>query len=791
MAVLEQLVFGYGADNEQRRQILGHSPGLVGDCAQEVVRLCEGWGAVPQAGLRWPVLLSFPLVTRLKGLPGDLHTVIRIAPGVRPIYHAVVLNRADYQLFDLNPFALAQEDVFLSAWDERRELLRREFDPNSLAPLASPPPGEGDIGAVDEAVRQMLANQRLLLPLEQSSRDSDRFLALNIASLPRILRQDLRFASWAPSGTNRYSLAAVNRDSAHFSAWRPYLMTAVLGDLNSSCVEYLSGLQRCLRLGDLGGLERHSATSRVELGHAAAAGRRKPAVLTATINAENPRGAAGSTSAVGGRQTPGEQWKDRSHHRAAATAGESRRRPLRRYRGSEIGGVRRTLAILVALSILAVGSYFLWAPYIGPMLSANGGADEVLPIISEQGLVDVGMFYERLLFAHSVAGQSYAVTLDEGRRRRGLERLSQAGALLVSQSRDYVGEADRALMGGAAGELRKRAGAPTEVESESTSGASSTEASVDQLILDPAQVQQLLPQGPALARQLRLLALARISLRETIDWRDLARLDAQRIRARFDSLLVRRAAQGPLEPSLAEVQHLLQNLDRRTRQLEAVHEIERLLQQGRWDVSWDHRGEMAVEALFGLRHGPARQLRDDALLLMRFKRAEHATGIAAGAYSIDYGPWSIQTPAVVDIMAELLARVHAQHPGGEPPALLRATVDLYATMARAADPGVPVASLEEAIGELEHNRAVSFDPAVYGDHLARLRFRWMAGLAAEGVPAASMPQACFGDGPVREHIAFLDSLVTVTDVAGWRTQIESLTDPFLIRWARHLADDLL
>ena len=173
MAVIEQLVFGPSPRREKGREVLGSSPGISRDCAQEVVRLCEGWGAVPAEGLRRPALLCFPLSTRLSSLHGELHVVVRVAAGLRPIYHALVLARTDFQDFDLNPFALAQEEVFLDQWQAGEDLPRRELRPGSLAPLVSPPPGQGDVGFAVEAVRQMLANQRLLLPLERASSDSE------------------------------------------------------------------------------------------------------------------------------------------------------------------------------------------------------------------------------------------------------------------------------------------------------------------------------------------------------------------------------------------------------------------------------------------------------------------------------------------------------------------------------------------------------------------------------------------------------------------------------------------
>lgn len=168
MASFEHLIYGNDPGVSQGRKVLAKSPGLSADCIDEVKRYCDGWGPVPAGGLRQSVILAFPMAAQMSTMPGDLHTVIRITAGLRPIFHAVVLSRADFQVFDLNPFALLQEEVFLDSWSEGESLHRLEVVPTSLAPLVTPPPNPDDVGNIDEAVRHILANERLLLPLEQA-----------------------------------------------------------------------------------------------------------------------------------------------------------------------------------------------------------------------------------------------------------------------------------------------------------------------------------------------------------------------------------------------------------------------------------------------------------------------------------------------------------------------------------------------------------------------------------------------------------------------------------------------
>ncbi len=764
MAILEQLVFGYRADEQPRRQILSRSPGLVGDCVQEIVRLCEGWGSPPAAGLRRPSLMSFPLATRLTNLPGELHAVIRVAPGLKPIFHALVLSRSDYFSFDLNPFALAQEDVFIADWDGDADLPRRELDPGCLAPLVAPPPGPADIGSVDEAVRQMLANQRLLLPLEQSSSDSDRFLALTIAGLPRQMRHDLRFASWAPSGTNRYTLAATYRESAPYSAWQPYLMTTVLGDLGPASAEYLAELQRCLRDGDLAGLERHSASGSADIGRAAHVVRHRPKVLSATVKEDT----AVKTAHPEDRRSPvraaaAPKTERGTPPKAELEPGSVRRQP-RPYRPSDTGGLKRGLAVVLSLAILAAGGYYLWSASARPQAPSGPLSATGTHVENAARPVDVAALYRQLVADHQAAGQTGSASLSNDRRQRGLDQLAQAGQRLSGQGQTFLSDVDRHL----------DAGASARADAEAAGSG-------------PESAAKLVADGRELARELRLVALAQVSLRERVDWRDLPALDAGRLQARFDSMLTRRQARGPLEPSLAEVHQLLRGVEQRTRQLQAVQTLEGLLQQKRWQPDWDQEGETAVDALFGVRSGHTRQLREDALLLIRFKRAEQATGVAARAFAVDYGPGSMRTPAVADIFPEIAARVSEAPPDGATPELLRATHDLYLTIARAAAPTAPAAEVAAACEELRLNRAASFDPATYGDHVARLRFRLLERLVASGVPESDLPAACFGDGPADEHLAFLSFLGAAPDATLWRLMGDTLTDPFLIRWARHQA----
>ncbi len=266
MAVCEQLIFGFRLDGSPGRDVLACSPGLEPECAREVVALCEGWGRVPGEGVRRAVTLSWPLEARLGSITGRLHAVVRIGTGLKPLYHALVLAQDDFAEYGHDPFAVAREFEFADLVLPGQILARCELPPPPSSPPADLAPERRDHGFVDEALRQLLVNRRLELPLETGSEESDRFLNLLLCCLPGPLRRDLRFASWTPGGRNACALAAVQRDAAFFRAWRPYLMSLPLGQLTPSAEEYVAQVRGRLEAADLAGLAQISEGALVELG---------------------------------------------------------------------------------------------------------------------------------------------------------------------------------------------------------------------------------------------------------------------------------------------------------------------------------------------------------------------------------------------------------------------------------------------------------------------------------------------------------------------------------------------
>jgi len=759
MASFEQLIYGTPAGAERGREVLGRSPGLSEDVVEEVVKLCEGWGAVPSGGLKCPVILSFPLVVHLAGMPGDLYTVIRITEGLKPIYHALVLSRPDYEVFDLNPYSMVQEGLFLDTWNSRESLAKREVSPSSLSPLISPLPSEGDCGSTDEALRQMLANKRLLLPLERSAPESDRFLALLIATLPRVLRRDLRFASWAPSGTNRYSLAATYREAAPFTSWAPFLMTSVVGKLNESCEDFIDEVKVCLRNGDLTGLDKLGSSASVDISRSLASPtRNKTQTLSASVDEKAAQRIKSRSTANKPTRPAVQSTGSAPRHIASPSAANKGNRPRARARARAVkrprkGRARRGFAMLLSFAILLAGAYYLWTAGHWTRLPSFAAGDVRLQTDPDHGVVDIAVVYRQALDDVS-RGSAGLESLDLTSRRRGLETLQQAGQLLEAQGRGFLDEANQTLTGKVRGSV------------------------------DPAPASRLHERGKVLARELRRLALARVALEEHIDWRDLADLDARAVQARHDSLMARRRVQGTLEPPLVEVDRLLQGFEVTVRQVGGLAALEDLLAAGRWDTNWNRRCARAIDDLLSVRQDRARLVRDEAQALLRLKRAEHGSNQDERAFVSDFINDERVTDAVRQRIPELVKRATKGS------SLVGATLDFYRKLELTTAADITPERLAKLADDLAANRAVEFDPLIYDSHVARLRFQALEMAALNDDTDESLTTSLVDDFDQREMMVFLAARQAVPGAAGWRAISQDLTDPFLLRWANYNASAL-
>ncbi|MCB1185242.1 hypothetical protein KDM41_17620, partial [bacterium] len=259
MPFIEQILYGHDHLAEAGgRQELAHSAGMGTDASAEIHGLCEAWGQAPELGLQYPVLMSHPLQSTMPSMRGRLFAVIRASAGDKPLFHAVVLTDALYASFGRNPYAVAGVVEFREDWNGQRGMERLEIDPEDRPPLVEPEPGQEDVGLVDEAVLAFLQDGKLQLPLEQGLRDSERALALIIASLPEASRKELRFASFTTVKGNNYGIAAVETEGAAFAAWRRLMMARLDTGATPQQKEYKELIAGHLAHGDLNAVHRTS-----------------------------------------------------------------------------------------------------------------------------------------------------------------------------------------------------------------------------------------------------------------------------------------------------------------------------------------------------------------------------------------------------------------------------------------------------------------------------------------------------------------------------------------------------
>lgn len=750
MIACEQLIFGFRLDGAPGRDVLACSPGLEPDCAREVVGLCEGWGRVPPEGLRRAALVSCPLEARLGALPGRLHAVIRIGTGLKPLYHALVLGADDFAVCNHDPFTLTRA-VEVVEFVLPGQVLGREIP---MPPPPPPVPEPRDQGFVDEALRQLLANRHLDLPLEAASEESDRFFTLLIRCLPDPLRRGLHFASWTPGGRNVPTLAAVHRDAAFFRAWRPYLMSLPLGQLTTSAEEYVTQVRDRLASADLTGLADLSKDALVELG----VRRTRPSTIIATVPPadERPRPAAASSrQRAADRHTPPQPAAARPSRTVVPTKRPAEVRaswdpPTRAAatRRRARTGWRQRLVVLGTVGLLAFGVYRVWqgAGWQGlGAISAAGGVD--LHANPNYGILDVGRMHDDALRADTP--------------ERVQEALHQAAQLLDTQALAYVDQVSATLASGGRGDIHAAA--------------------------EALPAARLVEKGERMADELCRLALADVSLLENTRWRDLAKLDGHQVAARHDSVLTARGA-----PPSSVVWTLA---DRRLGEVRAARSrvitlgrVQDLLGQSAWRPGWERELADAGRKLQPARAIGAARWSAAARSLARLKEAEREVDFGAAALTLDDPTAAWRTGPVATALPEV-RRALAAFGDQPPPPLLAATVRFYNDLAsgwdQAAD--LPPDRLAALLRGLEQNGAVAFDRAAYGDHIARLGVALVQGLRARGVAVEALPESIFPGGRRDETLSFLAAAGQGRDGAGWQREAASFREPFFSRWATRLA----
>jgi hypothetical protein len=783
MAAIEQLIYGLNTTALQEgRQVLGRSPGVTKDCAAEIVRICEAWADAPaEVGFR-PVLISFPLSSLMPALPGRLFAVIRVYDGGAiahsesfqpegelsrdldsilresnssiplPLFHAVILTQTDYATFGLNPYALALEGIFLDRWAPGLILERRQVAPASLAPLISPLPSESDAKQIEEGLRFLFSQKKMILPLEQHGGESDRFLALLVSALPLRIKLDLCFASFAMHESNQYTLAAVFRLGSHVRHWHRFFLAAERVPLTQAQDEYLDSVHACLMRGDLLGLEQVSKRSLTGPLPVADRGRLISRESTTVQSEPATRPAPGPTpwNQTGTRVA-------RAAHiapaRLAKTAAPRERSPRRSEQGRSSWFV--TLLFLIALicggGLLLHAEDWDWWPWNRSDEDHKNAGSTLL------GVIDVGSLYQMQL-------------------KPFLQAQSGGGQWNAEK---HVPKALAALRIGAAEDLDQQCRLLGDLADQGIQQPSRPDREAERL-------DSLAQRGGILEQEMHRLLLAYYAFQYNAVWQDLSGLPKDQLTARYDSL--RRRQPQRMEAVAKELGLTGEIADLKADRLKisGLARLARLWGQKQRDTGWGRDLERTAQALTVMPlTGANAAYRACALDMAQLKRLEDTVDFGALAFTSDYQglAW---LPASVLEFVQRLPRRQSQFSEANIPPLYAATAGFYQALQAWPQTlaGGSYPALLDAVKKLSANRAVEFDPGQYGDHVDRQRVEAAAILRAHGTDVPTLPPLfCPGGQPqaLRSFLALTDCQPTAEE---WREVAQVAELPFFARWAQ-------
>ncbi len=805
MPFIEQLLYGpsHLADAGERQE-LAHSAGMGADVSTEVRALCDAWGQAPELGLQHPALISHPLKSTMPSMRGRLYTVICVASGETPLFHAVVTNDVTYSGYNHNPYALDQAVDFCSEWDGRQGMDRLEVEPKPQNNLVAPPAGTGDVGLVDEAVLQFMLSGSLQLPLEQAVRQSDRAMALIIACLPEKDRKELKFASFTTARGNAYDVAGLETSGATFAGWQRLMMARVDAGVTTQQQEYKELIAGYLGRNDMTGVARVSnrhnfqepAKSRIVV--AAPQGLEKPGPAAApaapiagggtraprpTFSGPNPQPAAAAPRVTSPGVTSPRVTSPRgplpehgldpaaSGPRAAGASQSSWNRsrvgvPVVPGRRGADGRILRLVSVLLLVFLAGwVGTMWLdgrtlsesleWAGLPG-MDGRTGEVDHTGTLLE---IVDVSRVYDRARKHTGGEGFGLSASGDKG-REMALGRLqSDATDPLLEQVALFV-----------------------QLSAEGIRPSRRPDREVQRL-------DTLAKQGAVLARELARLELAWYSFTTATNWMDLGILSDAAVTARRDSL--DRAEKGALADVTLGMgtRHIRRDLAAAQGHLEGMIVLVRLFQAKQWSPEWETNLARAAENVPPSAGRTTRAYRNSAFALIRLKRAEHSAVNLNLPFARRYEAGQWPSPRV-KAMLPLLRREAGRFADQSAPELLAATLSLYSSLE---SPEATIGSILESPRQwqrLQDNTAVLFDPNLYGNFLERLRYEAAGRRLVEGSDSAGVPGHLYRSNECGSVAAFAGSLGSLTQVEQWQALAANAADPFLRRWADHLAVDL-
>jgi hypothetical protein len=781
MAHFEQLVCGTSPENPgQGRAVVARSPGLGGAATEEIVGYCSGWG-IPVAGeFNRPAVLSFPLQATMPSMKGQLFAVIRVAPSDPLLFHAVILSRSDFRDFNYDPFAVVDTGIFLDSWGGGMGLARGQLPPAPDRPAIHPSPNPDDVGLADEALLVFLSKGRLILDLEQASAESDRTLRLLVAAMPLARRETLRFASFAPPGENRYTLAASYARNTPFAGWRRIFLTTMSHGTQEDVRRYVDSLREGLKAGILDGVPIKT----------------NPGNAAAGVNQPGPRPVlepvAGGRPGAAPRPAPAPEAGVKKPLAAAVVTGPSRaskpasrafsdvRRtgpvaPAREPRSSRLvrqalpmhrpKGGRRSPAVgvfLVVVALLAAGWTYLdrtgkgveWGIFDLANLGGETRQESQSPSLLD--VVDVGKKYNIRLRGIQRSKLVPGSDRDQALRRAQAELLAEVAGPLLIQVEVYLKVAEAGIQQGSRPDREQ------------------------------ARLVSLENQGLVLAAEMGRLELAYYSFEQGVLWQDLHHLSDSGVAARRDSLEEKDG------PRLAAVSREVgtgpfwRPVRAAGRNVAGMASLLALFHAEKWSEDWQVQMKRAAEKVSPTASPMSRAYRNNAFTLVRLKKAEHHAANLASVYAGDYrrGGWA--SPAVKDILPELRKRA-ALFSSEELPALLAGTLRLHAGL-EALDGLVPeVATDEKILRELENNPAVRFDPDLYLPHLERVAYEGMVWHLEQGRLPSELPDHLRARLDPTEVVHFQLTRNGGASPKQWRELALQAGDDFLAHWASHIA----
>ncbi len=772
LAYMEQLICNLTRGTRPGAALVARSAGLTRELATEVMTAITGWDPRLEGEPGQAVLQSIPLKGVLPGIPGRLYLVSRARLGDdrHVLVHGLILSEGDYGAYGLNPYRIQAEGLLPASWAPGMILERIERRPSSFAALVSPLPNEEDAQLLDEALRQYFSTGRLIIALADPDEAAERFFALFLESIPTHLRRELRFASYAPAGQSEVAVGAACMPEGSFQAWRGTLRAAGRRSLPPDMEDYVATVRRHVAAGDLMSLTAAGG----DFLHAS--GRREPP--------QKPAAAPSADAAHAPQPPPAVPAQERSvprprrggcpeefvvPQRARAVANSARAR-------GERGQASRGFWLVLVVVVAAGGGAALltsrqepvsWTPWArtGDQAASPGGTPApVRPALAGTsaemgGVIDVGALYESEL---EVFRRQTAAPATEGQRL-------QAGV----RARD-------ALLERGADALRRQA-----QEHLAEAGRDVDPAATPQ---DEAQrARALAAKGRDVARELRRLTLATHAFNSGEPWDDLSSLDATRVRARWDS--VRRRSPRLLADCerRLEICGLTARMDTVGRQTAARARLASLLGQARRDKGWLPGLRQATAELEAVSLPPALSAwRGVAARLAALKSAEDETDFGAQACLPgweDGAGISAAVPAAVESLRVALA---APDRGAEL-GLARAVMDLHDNLGRARDLAAGEASNDELVrlfAALDASVALTFDPAVYADHVERARMAALAALLASARAPGVLPLALFPRADRQAALDFLELERQGAAGVAWNRLADTTPVPFLARWAR-------